>query len=466
MHSFLYFIVRVGNGILAIVMLAAFSRMLSPEEYGIYAIGMATATLASGILYQWLNSAVSRFTPIYHKDSRIFIILVARGFWASTIAAVFISLGVLAFQNILSVEPALIGVLLLIVVGLGYHTISLQMANAQSDPLRYGMITWSKSVVALIVSLLFISSGGGGQSALLGLLAGLIFSAIAFPQKALMRIKPVIKETGLSDDMLRFGLPVTLNFIALIIVDVADRFIIAKLLGFSYVATYAVAYDLVQQMVGAFMNALFLAALPKILQTFEDGRGKSSHFYLYSLGTKIVFLGLPFSVGLGVLASDITEVFLGIKYHQDAVIIIPWLAAAIFLAGFKSFFLDVVFQIHQATKYIAYISVLMASVNIVLNIVLLPRYGLIAAAWATLIAFLVGVIASWTLGKSLYVLPNLVKVILKSAVASSFMALFLCFLPSAPTFMLLFCKVILGVIIYYLISWTLDVAGCRKLFKV
>jgi len=51
-HSIFYFIVRVGNGVLAFVALAAFTRLLSPEEYGAYALGMSVATVTSGVLFQ------------------------------------------------------------------------------------------------------------------------------------------------------------------------------------------------------------------------------------------------------------------------------------------------------------------------------------------------------------------------------------------------------------------------------
>ena len=62
-HSILYFAVRVGNGVFAIATLAFFTRLLSQEEYGMYALCMAEATFASGVLFQWLNVAISRFYP-------------------------------------------------------------------------------------------------------------------------------------------------------------------------------------------------------------------------------------------------------------------------------------------------------------------------------------------------------------------------------------------------------------------
>jgi hypothetical protein len=50
--------VRAGNGVLAIATLAIFSQLLSPAEYGIQAPDLATATIESAVLFEWINAAV------------------------------------------------------------------------------------------------------------------------------------------------------------------------------------------------------------------------------------------------------------------------------------------------------------------------------------------------------------------------------------------------------------------------
>lgn len=50
-QSVLYFAVRVGNGVFAIAALAVFTRLLSPEEYSVYAFGMAKVSFyGNGVL--------------------------------------------------------------------------------------------------------------------------------------------------------------------------------------------------------------------------------------------------------------------------------------------------------------------------------------------------------------------------------------------------------------------------------
>ena len=137
----------------------------------------------------------------------------------------------------------------------------------------------------------------------------------------------------------------------------------------------------------------------------------------------------------------------------------------IFIGAFKSFYLDLVFQSRNATKYQGYIAILMVVVNIVLNLILLPIYGAVAVAWATLAAFMVGALSSWVLGRSLNTLPSLGKDFLGSACATATMVFVLHLLPSSSGTIWMSFKISVAIITYALLAWALDVAGFRSLFK-
>lgn len=464
-HSFLYFIVRAGNGIFAISTLAVFTRLLSPAEYGVYALGMAIASVASTILFQWINVAVGRFYPMHLNDRGKVMAVATRGFWVVTVVAALLFLGALPFHEMFGMEPALVVILLLITVALGLYTLALHLANAQGAPVRYGLISWAKSGGALLASFVFISYGFTQLGALLGFLLGLVFAVMAVAPKHWMPMKLGTVDERLSAEMFRYGLPLTLNFVAILIVDLADRFMIGKLLGAVHVAPYAVAYDLAQISVGPVMNVLFLAAFPLIVKVFEAEGDEPARIHLQTLGNRLVGLGLPVAVGFGVLANDIAAITFGKSYRQDAVVIMPWLAAAIFVGALKSYFLDVVFQLGHTTKYQGYIAILMVAVNILLNLFLLPEYGVVAAAWATLAAFSVGALVSWHVGKSLFLLPALGVTFRHSALASVTMGCVMCLLPESAGISWFLAKIVLGSFTYAAIAWALNIASCRRLLK-
>ena len=469
--TLLYFITRVGNGILAIATLAIFTRLLSPSEYGVYALFIAIATVMSSIFFQWLTAAIGRFYPMYFQDPREIMAVIARWFWLATTLMAILYVVIFPLYEIFKIEPALIGILFMLTLALGRYSIALQIANSQSAHIRYCMLSWTKISVALIAGVLFVYFGIGGQGVLLGFLVGLVLALLIFEPKPRIgfEFRSSNVNAGISADMLSYGLPLTLNFLAIVLVDLSDRFMIGSFLGVSYIAPYAVAYDFVQLTVGPAMNIFALTAFPVIVHLFDSEKYEEASEHLQVLGCKILSLGLPIIVGLSSMSEDISKYLFGMEYWQDAAMIMPWLAIAIFIATFKTYFIDVAFQLHHATKYQGYIAVLMAVINIALNLTLLPSYGVVAAAWSTLAAFSVGAVVSWIIGKQLFSLPSLTDIFWKSIFASAAMVCALYFLPPVSGIILLIAKVSCGIFIYSVAAWVLDIASCRnllyKLFK-
>jgi len=465
-NGFIYFIVRVGNGVFSIAALAVFTRLLSPEEYGIYALGVAVATIASGVLFQWLNVAISRFYPTHINDPHKVMGVVSFGFWVSTAVAALIFIGLYPFLPIFGIKNIIWNIIFLITVSLGIYNLALQLANSQIRPILYGQMSWAKGGITLLAGWIFIHYGVGEIGALLGFLAGLIIAVIAFAPDIFFRIKLFSMDKQLGENMFRYGLPLAINSLAIAAVDVADRFMIGNLLGVAKVAPYSVAYDLVQQSLGPMMSVIFLTAFPLIVQAFDLAHEKHTYNRLYALGSNLLSLGLPVAAVIGLFSGDISEIVLGDAYRQDATIIMPWLAAAIFIGAFKSFYLDAVFQLNNAIKYQVYIAIFMVTVNIVLNLILLPIHGVIAAAWATLAAFMAGALSSWVLGRYLFKLPDLGKDLLRSTGATVTMVIILHILPSSMGVIWFVVKIFTAIIIYIVLALALNITGFRRFFRV
>jgi O-antigen/teichoic acid export membrane protein len=196
------------------------------------------------IIYQWLNVAVGRHYPFQIDDPKKVIGFAALGFWTATAALFFIV--VLPFSEVFKVDPFTVGILFLITVLLGLHTLALQVANAKNEPIRYGILSWAKGGGALLAGFILIEHGIGGMGALMGLLAALLFTVIAFAPKPLLQVKFGTVDKRLAEEMFRYGLPLTFSHLAIAVVDVADRFMIGSMLGVAHIAPYAVAYDLVK----------------------------------------------------------------------------------------------------------------------------------------------------------------------------------------------------------------------------
>jgi O-antigen/teichoic acid export membrane protein len=233
---------------------------------------------------------------------------------------------------------------------------------------------------------------------------------------------------------------------------------IARMLGIAYVASYSIAYDFIQLTIGPFLNIFFLSAFPTIAHLFDTKKYEAVNEHLHQLGLKLVSFGMPLAVIISILSGDISSLFFGLEYQHSAGMLMPWVATAIFLGVFKSYYLDIVFQLHHATKYQSYIAAFMVATNMVLNFILLPTYGIVAAAWSTLAAFCLGAVLSWALGRRLFLLPNLNISIGKVLVATFFMGVMLFFMSPLIGLPWLLFKFFLAIMCYCIMALILNIS--------
>src|SRR5947209_6168500 len=62
-HAAIYLLARGLPGLIAFLTIPLFTRLLEPEEYGRYALVLATVMLLNALLFQWLRLSMVRFLP-------------------------------------------------------------------------------------------------------------------------------------------------------------------------------------------------------------------------------------------------------------------------------------------------------------------------------------------------------------------------------------------------------------------
>jgi O-antigen/teichoic acid export membrane protein len=62
-HSAAYALARGLPALINFAALALFTRLLGPDEYGRYALVIATVVLANGIGFQWIHLGLLRYLP-------------------------------------------------------------------------------------------------------------------------------------------------------------------------------------------------------------------------------------------------------------------------------------------------------------------------------------------------------------------------------------------------------------------
>lgn len=257
-------------------------------------------------------------------------------------------------------------------------------------------------VFSIILNIVFIV--GFNMKADGVLLANLLASALTF----LVLLKFAIPQLtlnlskGLYKELLKFGLPYIPAGLAGIAIQVIDRPILKLLTNDSTVGIYQANYRLgvlMMLVVGMFDYAW----RPFFLQHAKDQDAKELFAKVF---TYFVALMLLIFVFVSFFIEDLVRIHLFGKYfiHPDywgGVAIVPIvLLAYCFTGAYVNFVVGV--YLEKKTKYLPYATGAGGVVNVVSNFLLIPKFGLMGAAYATLLSYIVMAIGIYFASQKFY----------------------------------------------------------------
>ena len=89
--AIIYFAGRVGAALIVLLSISIYTRLLSPAEYGVYALIVSGVTMAYAATMQWLTFSLGRFLPAYPEREEIVLSHVAASY---LVVALIVVLGV------------------------------------------------------------------------------------------------------------------------------------------------------------------------------------------------------------------------------------------------------------------------------------------------------------------------------------------------------------------------------------
>jgi len=184
--------------------------------------------------------------------------------------------------------------------------------------------------------------------------------------------------------MLNYGVPLVFSTIAMMLMNMGDRYLIRYLLDFSEVGIYSLGYK-ISSVINIFVLQSFqMGFLPiayKQFQTKDANRffSKTLTYYTLVLTTVALMLSL-FSKELIELLSKREEYFSAYK-------VVPFFSLAFILRGIEYVF-SLGLHYTKKTKYNALIVLSLAILNVILNFIFIPAFKIIGASVTTVICWM------------------------------------------------------------------------------
>jgi O-antigen/teichoic acid export membrane protein len=258
-----------------------------------------------------------------------------------------------------------------------------------------------------------------------------------------------------------YGLPVAASLILALALASTDRFVLAAFRNEATVGVYQAGYSLANRTLDVVFVWLGMAGGPASIAALERGGLKALEGVAREQSGFMVALTLPAAVGLALVARPLAEIMIGPGLRAGAAEVTPWIAAAAFFAGINTHYLHTAFTLARRTGRLMLAIAIPAVLNLILNIALAPRFGLQGALWATLASYGIGVAVSYALGRRSLALPMPWSTLARAALASAGMGAAVWYTPTYGGVAELAAKALIGVAVYGLLAWLLDLCGAR-----
>lgn len=183
--------------------------------------------------------------------------------------------------------------------------------------------------------------------------------------------------------IIKYGIPIAATSLSAWIINQSNKFIMNSIHGFSEVGIVGVAYGLTLPLLMTIFSIITVAAIPRIINMYEeriDVRPLISRFVGY-----FILVALPVITVISIYSVDYVQMLSSNEKFLTAFKLIPYFAFGTFFMALTDY---TTLQYHLANKtYIEFIIKLTSGiVGVVLNILLIPNYGLVGVGIATLSA--------------------------------------------------------------------------------
>lgn len=182
---------------------------------------------------------------------------------------------------------------------------------------------------------------------------------------------------------LGFNIPLIPYYLSQMVYTHSDRIMISHMLGSSQAAIYSVAYNLAM-FLSFVLQAVNSSYMPWIYSRMGDGQEREKN--------KAVSAGIAAFMALLLLAviSFAPEIIgiLATGAYAGAEFAVPPVAVTVLLMFYAQLFINIEFYFEEK-KYLVYGTILSAVLNVCLNYLLLPLFGYVAAAYTTLLSYMV-----------------------------------------------------------------------------
>lgn len=365
---------------IAMITVPIFTRLLTPEQYGVYSVYQSWYSII--VVFATLNLYYGVFNNgmVKFREDRDRYTSTMQGL-TTTVTLIFLIIYLLFhtyWNKILGLSSVLV---LAMFIELFFAPAYSFWAARERYEFRYKTLVAVTLIMAFaspvlgIISVLFTSTYKAEARVLSFVFVQVCVGAF-FYRKNMSKGKCFYNK-GYWKYALTFNIPLIPHYLSQSILNQSDRIMIGTMIGKGEAAIYSVAYSVSTLMV-LVTSAINNSYIP---YTYECLKGKKYSLLKKNTSALIVLVGVGtfFVVAFG---PEVIKLFAPAEYY-DAIWTIPPVAASVYFMFLYPIFGNVEFY-YEENKYVMIASIAGALANVILNGICIPLFGYVAAGYTTL----------------------------------------------------------------------------------
>lgn len=373
-----------------LITLPIYTRIFSAAEFGTLSVVLTVAGFILAVVALGGDSAFIRYF-LATRDIRERRVITSTwiGFLAAwSMGAILLMLPFAGEIARLATGTGSAGVLILLALLLTpVRLINLMCAQVLRNEFRAGAYT-SLNIAAL--GLMVAASLFGAIVLDLGIVGVLLGTLVAELGMLPVRLLTARHMLGwqFSGPMLRrllaYGVPLVPTSLAYWVFTTSDRVMLSNLSTLEEVGLYSVAASLISLATIA-VTGLGQAWNPHAIYAYEDDPDAAGRLFARMFTYILAAFGL-LAVGMTAFAPELIGIVAGSRFSGAAAAVAPLAVGMIAYATTQVTAGGI--SLMTRTGYLAVYSWMAAGINLALNLILIPPFGMVGAAWATAIAYL------------------------------------------------------------------------------
>lgn len=366
-----------------------YTSLFSQEQYGLYTISIAMLSFLCIIFSDWVGLSGLRFfrhhqliNDLSKYTTTLVAILTINMMLMFAIAFIFRY----PLYDFFHVPFKYFLCVLFLIIPVAARALLSQLLRAQLKSISYTIATILNQFATILLAIFFAKSFHMGAASILlamGVSITLIDLLLLYQSEILKVFKFQKIEWKFIFPIIKYGIPIAATSLSAWIITQSNKFIMNSIHGFSKAALVGAGYGVTMPILMPLFAMITVAAIPRIINLYEakiDVRPIISKFLGY-----YILIALPIITVMSIYNTDIAHIFIKNPNMYEAATLVPYFAYGVFFLAMTDY---TTLQYHLANKtHIEFIIKLISGIiGVILNVILIPKAGLIGVGIATFAA--------------------------------------------------------------------------------